>query len=1373
MSGEAGDNFQLLSILPMINPKPHPSRLFHWLAVAARWALAVLVALWLLLGAMAGVLHGFIVPRIDDHRGKLESLAARALGTPVRIGKVTAQSDGLIPSFALQDVSILDAQGQPAFTLSKAIVAVSARSLLRLGVEQIVLDEPRLQAVRNEYGQWSVAGLVPSDQSGSDAAPLDWLLKQPEIVVRDGLLQWQDLLLQQPMQSLEQVGVVLRNGAWKHSFRMDAKLPEPQGGGALQVMAQMRDPVWTSQHVWERWRGQWYLQADSVNLPVLPLPESWKVQSIAASQSSVKAWVDIRRGQTAGVVADVQLPNLDVVWASDVKPLALRNVRGRLDAQPIDGGWQVQALNWSFSLPNQQIWPASNVKLRFPVGEGVMPYALEASLVDLELLHALGQQLPLEGVPAAWSEWNVKGQVEQLQARWSPAHEGRKLSYHAQARLKGFTLRASDTQPASGTPQVEGLDLQFALDESGGSADVLMHAGALVFPGAFEEPRVPVQQLQAHARWNVDHDGRWKVEIPRASFANADASGSFQARWEMGQTSETQLPGRLQLNGVLDKANGARVHRYLPLAVPAEARHYVRDSVLAGKASNVRFRVDGDLAHFPFGDGKAGEFHIAAPVKDVLYHYVPARLLDAGSKPWPHITQLSGDLLFDKTSMQVKNAQGWFGEREKVQLVGIDAEIPQLDTPVLRVNGHGKAELPAWLGVVRNSAIGELTSHALDATQSNGPASLTLDLHLPIHDLSHAKVKGVVGLHGNQFRLRPDVPELQNAQGSVHFSEAGFQLQDVYANALGGSVKAQGGLIVKAGVAPALDIHAQGRATAQGLRDDGFLSPVSWFAVHASGATDYEVRVGLDKALPQVLVQTDLQGMEINLPAPAGKLAEEKLPLRVQQQSLRSIGGDQETSVGQRLSVSLLDRAQVLYDLDYSQEAVRVLGGALLVGKAAVDRSSVSHAALKGVRADVRVPMLEVDDWLAILPESEERADAASRTESSATDYLQYMPQQLALQTPSLTVHGRTLQNVQVQALQTSGVWRADVQAQELAGQLEYQPTGSIQYPHGLVHARLSHLRLPDSAGTQADSLLQSSVRQMPALDIEVDRLTIADRFLGRLEVQARNVQKQGASVWELSQFDMSLPEAVLAAQGTWGGADAQSRHTALQFALSLKDTGKLLDRFDMPGVIRGGEGTLHGELGWRGAPIAPVWKDMAGSLHLDVGHGQFLKAEPGLAKLLSVLSLQSLPRRIGLDFRDVFSSGFAFDFVRGDVRVEKGIARTNNLQMKGVNAAVLMEGQASLVDETQQLRVVVVPEINAMTASLVATAINPVIGLGSFLAQAVLRGPMVAAATREFHISGSWADPQVKQVARGQALGGVDTPAEGELLPANEEEKP
>ena len=153
--------------------------------------------------------------------------------------------------------------------------------------------------------------------------------------------------------------------------------------------------------------------------------------------------------------------------------------------------------------------------------------------------------------------------------------------------------------------------------------------------------------------------------------------------------------------------------------------------------------------------------------------------------------------------------------------------------------------------------------------------------------------------------------------------------------------------------------------------------------------------------------------------------------------------------------------------------------------------------------------------------------------------------------------------------------------------------------------------------------------------------------------------------------------------------------------------------------------------------------------MNVNVETGQFLKAEPGIAKLLGVLSLQSLPRRLAFDFRDVFSDGFAFDFFRGDVTIDHGVARTNNLQMKGVTAAVLMEGQADIAKETQAIKVVVVPEINAGSASLLASYINPLVGLSTFLAQLILRKPLIEAATSEFLIDGTWVEPRITKVER------------------------
>ena len=272
-------------------------------------------------------------------------------------------------------------------------------------------------------------------------------------------------------------------------------------------------------------------------------------------------------------------------------------------------------------------------------------------------------------------------------------------------------------------------------------------------------------------------------------------------------------------------------------------------------------------------------------------------------------------------------------------------------------------------------------------------------------------------------------------------------------------------------------------------------------------------------------------------------------------------------------------------------------------------------------------------------------------------------------------------------------------------------------------------------------------------------------RRLGALTVEAVNRSRSGeasAREWRLNRLVLDAPQGQLTATGQWAQAKAGDarRRMDLDFTLQVADAGGLLERLGFGKVILGGKGKLQGQVSWAGSPLGLDLASLDGHMNLGLDAGQFLKAEPGAGRLLSVLSLQALPRRLALDFRDVFQEGFAFDNITGDVLLQRGTARTNNLRMRGVQAAVLMEGSADVIQETQDLRVIVVPEINAGTASLAYAVINPAIGLGTFLGQWLLRGPLAEAGTREFRVTGSWAEPHIAAVDRRAAPAADAVPA-------------
>ncbi|MDR0227035.1 MAG: TIGR02099 family protein [Burkholderiaceae bacterium] len=1355
------------------------------MAGLARWTLGLVLAFWLAVATVWGVLHGWIVPRIGEWRPQLESLASRTLGLPVRIGSIEAHSEGLIPRFELGDVVLQDPDsGTDALRLPHVTVAVSARSLMRLGVEQIYIDRPELVVRRAADGRIFVAGIAISPSAGQDNEAADWLFSQTELALRGGSLLWIDEMRQAPPLALSDVDVVLRNRGWSHGMRLDAT--PPQGwGGRFTLAGQFREPLLsTHEGDWQRWSGKAYALFGDIDLSQLGRYVDTGALRLQQGHGALRAWMDLRQGQPLGATADLAVKALQLQWRDDLQPLQLQAVQGRLSLQRQED-YRFTAQGLEFSTGDGLHWPAGNLRLRYaPTGaspQGALGEQgeLQADAVDLAILAQLLQRLPLpESLQQHIAQLQPSGRLRDLQWSWRGPLENLR-QYKASGQLQQLSLAGipSEQGPTHpGMPGVQGLNAQFSLDQDGGQAQLEMdgtHQGAfLSFPGVFEEPDIALQRLQASLRWQLRGQAI-SVQVPSLRFANGDTEGEARAQWHTGDGSAKQprFPGVLDLQGQLRDADGTSVHRYLPLEIPADARHYVRDAIKAGRASTVAFKVRGELDHVPFDKPGQGEFHIAAKLHDVHYDYVPASLLTHGEAPWPALTQLSGELVFDRSSMAVRNARGQFAGYGQLQMRDIQASIADLSHTEVAVSAKGQGPLADMLGVVQTSALSALTEHVLDTSQATGPAQLALQLQLPINHLDRSKVGGQVTLSGNSLQLDADTPHLSQLRGAVKFSETGFSLVGLQGRALGGELKAEGGMqapphgtATPASESP-VRIRIQGTASAQGLRDARELGWVADLARHAEGQSPYSLQLKVRRGKPEIQVQTSLQGMRIQLPAPLGKPADTSLALNVSHQLAAASFAAADAPLQDQISVRLGDMASVVYERDISDpRQARVLRGSIALGQEA---AATTHLPDRGVHARMQLQEFSIDDWLALLPRSPAATSTATADGAQAIDEVTrtYLPDQMALRVGVLQAKGRQLHDLVAGISREGSAWQSNLSSRELNGYVEYRE-GSPAEPAGHLIAKLSRLTVPEARSERVDALLNDGPRALPALQISVEDMQLAGHALGRLEVEARNRPVPGvptAREWQLSRFNIYTPEATLTASGHWRLQQDQTVHpgrSQLQFQLDLRDVGKLLTRFDMPGVVGNGKGTLQGAAGWTGSPITPDFRSLSGSMRLDVQNGQFLKAEPGLAKLLSVLSLQALPRRLTLDFRDVFSNGFAFDFMRGDVQISEGVARTNNMQMKGVNAAVLMEGSADLDRETQNLHVVVVPEINAMTASLVATAINPVVGLGSFLAQVLLRGPLIAAATKEFRIDGSWDDPQVTALPRRQPAASPDASA-------------
>jgi uncharacterized protein YhdP len=463
----------------------------------------------------------------------------------------------------------------------------------------------------------------------------------------------------------------------------------------------------------------------------------------------------------------------------------------------------------------------------------------------------------------------------------------------------------------------------------------------------------------------------------------------------------------------------------------------------------------------------------------------------------------------------------------------------------------------------------------------------------------------------------------------------------------------------------------------------------------------------------------------------------------------------------------------------------------------------------RGVSANLTLDQLDEDAWRGALAQIDPAGTAArgdgsgnaardkaedkaeNKADDAASDRWQtFWPTQFSAHIGTLTLLARTWTHVAVDGTHGNGIWQGDISADQVNGHLAWHPRSALSTA-GEIDARLGKLTIPDAHAS--DPLVQDAhgePQDVPALDLAIDDFTVGTHALGSFELQARNLLRDGDRVWQIERLKVSNPAAKLSATGSWRVAATQSssdgnagpppapptsgdiaaspalpgpdpRRTELDFTLDVSDAGALLSRLGLPRTLQQGSGTLGGHIGWHGGPDKIDLPTLNGSVKLDLRHGQILKVDPGMSKLLGVLSLQSLVRFITLDFRGVTGSGLAFDAITASSKITQGVARTDDFKLSSPEAHVSMKGIADIPHETQDLRVMVVPTLSASSAALAATAINPLLGLSSFFAQLVLSDPLSKAFTVEYAVTGSWASPDIRQLKGSDSHAPLDNPAD------------
>jgi len=1004
---------------------------------------------------------------------------------------------------------------------------------------------------------------------------------------------------------------------------------------------------------------------------------------VASGQGALRLWATFGAGKLVDATADLALAGVAVRLGEDLPQLRLASVTGRVQGRGTARGYE-------FGTRGLALMPVDGPPMHDTTfrasWEDTQPArgALGADRIELAPLAQLAKYLPFPpDLRALLADLAPQGTISDAAFEWSGKLPDA-ARFKGRARFEGLGMSAWRAIPGFAN-----LSGRIDASESKGVLALAARDAEIALPRLFPEPRIRLARVAGEVSWERRAPGGVSVRIAGLQFANEDLAGSATGSYAYAGAG----PGVIDLSAQLQRADARNLPRYLPRPeiMGTRTRAWLERAIRGGQSSDVRLRLRGDLRHFPFSDPRQGQFQVVAQVRDGVLEY---------AEGWPPIEGIEGELRFERADLEmVARRARVFGATLSEARAAMQLRAPS----VLTIAGQAEGPSADFLAFVQRSPLQRALGGFGADLSAAGRGRLRLDLQIPLAEVAQTRVAGQYTFAGNALRVGADLPPVERASGTLAFTESSVQLRNASGHFLGGPLRVIGGTQRGGGVV----LGASGTLTVAGLAP---LVPEPWHR-HLRGSTTYagSVRLARD-APPQIVLESNLAGIASDLPPPLAKDAGQIQLLRV-----AILKG--EGSVRARVSVSLgrLLRAEVLRQRE---------------GDEGDERAAIAFHPPPGARLRLperptrtllygSLPEFDLDRWRALLDQTAGSGAAGA----TAVD----------MSFGTLDAFGKRMQDISVKAQLGEGEWRASLTSKDIAGDVTYRTQGEAT-----LQARMARFDVPPDAPGSAP---QQAARELPAVDLVADDFGFRGKRFGRVEIVA---EREGPD-WRVQKLSMRNPDGAVSGSGLW--RTAPTPRTTFDFDLQSSDVGRFLGRIGYAGLVQGGKATAKAALAWDGEPAAIDYASLSGSLQLHAEDGRFLEIDPGIGKLISLMSLQMLPRRITLDFRDVFSKGFEWNKIDATAKIEQGTLETQDFTMSGGAAEVVMKGKVDLAGETQDLHVRVVPALDSTASTAAAVAINPVVGLTTLLAQKLLKNPLGQIFAFEYGITGSWTEPKVEKL--------------------------
>ncbi len=1316
---------------------------------------------------LAGVTMAFFVfghlgvrfvlwPQIEKSKPTIEHLISARLGTNVTMDDVQVSWTGIRPNFVIQGLRFNSAStSTPPLLIENISGQLSWLSFYYLApyFHEITIDQAQLYAQRDAKGIVSIAG-IPIQGNADNFSTGNWLLAQNNIQVNNAKIYWEDQQSRRLKTAIDIQSFRLINGIRSHEGQLITKTP--WSPSPIKLEADFVHHLGGQAGNWRDWVGSVSWDFADLKLSQISKDLSLPIYDLGGkinSKGSLKLDGGNANGGQMSLIADQLIVQLN----KDEDPLEFGRLETELIQDTDDGlnSLTTKTLAWR-NIDSPQTAPLEKLspitfRWRPPKDGGeIKEFGFSSPKIQLEDIALFALNLPLPKKIHQWIKISeADGELQNVDMNWSESQSAlsalpipgnwfssNKLDFTISAKLNDISF----TGVNKSMPSASHLSGNLVSNQKQGNFTLDSRNLELEMSDFLSASEIQLDSAKGEISWSKQKGG-WLVNAKKLQLSNSEITTNFDLSYLIGAPKQ---PDQMTLDMEFVKAKLATAHRYLPVGMDKDSRLYLSKAFESGEIQNGTLHIKGDPNQAPYPAGSAGELNLSLPFSKASFK--PAPLLPKSQGVWSALNNVSGSINMKQAVLNIDVDKASY---KTVGITKVKAQIPDLSAKnlALLINGSIQGDGSEVLEYLFASPVGIAQANLAKNLSLKGPVNVGLDLKIPLSGSNDVNFDAKINLPGNQAQWG-QVPPLENLKGKIRITEINPEFDNVTANFLGGDLK----ITSAPSSAGNTSFSIGGDINASFIKDyiSGNLRSRAHPALLTamSGSAKYEGLINFNKAGSQTKLNFDLRNWASSAPSPAKKLAGTPM---LGELSLNIYPASKNSLVRADWSGKLGGQYFLQGNLNSANEV-----------KNAVGFGSPTPLPQQGISLHLASNELDLDQWVEFLGagKSKGKTNEVNPSNTPEEDI------QVSAQVKKLIALDREWADVSIQSQKKNIAWQLRLNSPQIAGQLQWQPSSS-DHPSGFVSGRLARLKVPDQRTSQDLTARESALQKaaplktpvdpnaIPSLDLTIDDLSWTKAQLGAVKIKS----KTSRDLMKLESMQINNPQGNSIIKGQWQARTPNnSELSSFTADVNIKDAGQIIAHWSNSKSVEGGEGKLNASLSWSGSPFSPVYDSLAGKVSLDLAKGRLLEVNSDGAKLLDVLSLQSLFRFATFDLKgslgNLATKGTPFNSIASNFEIAQGVAQSKQFTMILDQARVAMTGQINIAKETQDLRITIFPTIDATAGSLAAFAINPIIGLGAVLGQYLITNQINRTMQTDYLVQGSWENPEVVPLdQKGQPL--------------------